>query len=215
MESDLPEMFQSSFLWGRYLPGTWEGWVPATTLSEDRGPGEQLCRKVLRWRWAASWTWACGVPWQQRQPAAPELCDQGYGPEIKGRDCHPLCSTCQTMSRYWVEFWDLTQERCGQTGGTSVEGPQGGEAGALSPWREPGGDGLHQPGEGMALGHLTAPSTEEGSWRIWSWAPREAAEQFTPSGWAISILGGFQVPTGPSFQQPGLTPALVLLWVGG
>ena len=96
----------------------------------------------------------------------------------------------------------------------------------------------------MALGYLTAPSTDEGSWRRWSWAPHsgagwegekqwaqvdmrevqaeyreklahEAGEQVTPSGCAVSILGGFQAPTGPSPEQPGLTPALALLWAGG
>lgn len=51
------------------------------------------------------------------------LRDQRYSPQIKRRDCLPLCNTHQTTSRYSACFWDLMQERRGQIKGTSGEGP--------------------------------------------------------------------------------------------
>lgn len=43
----------------------------------------------------------------------------------------------------------------------------------------------------------------------------EAVKQVSLGGCAIFAPGGFQALTGPSPEQPGLTPELALLWVGG
>lgn len=236
-------MFWSIFPWCRYLAPRNDD-PPATTLSED-GAGGQLCSAAVQ-PWghsghSAEHPW--DVLWQQRQPAAPKLCNQGYSSKVKGRDCPPLCGTRQTASKYRVQFWDLALERHGQTGGSSREGPQSGRAGhlpheetlgkldwvswekgclwgtweSLAPPKGHGRDGvglLTMVQDGRARSNGPRLEWERFRLSIGRNFPHEEATQATLSGCAAFIPGGFQGLTGPCPEQPSLTPVLAL-WAGG
>lgn len=100
------------------------------------------------------------MPWQQRQSAAPDLCDQGYGSSKDG-----IVTLCMALVRPHLD----TTSSFGTWQMKDVDKQEGAKERALRvvgmehmPHEERLGElGMGQPGGRMALGHPTAPSTSE------------------------------------------------------